>query len=664
MRRFLVVLCLIAAGLPVYVAAPARAQHDNLPGCAGTRISGYIDVAQGTPDATKLHYQVMLPKNDPDGDGRFAAVLDYSGYQPGLHIWDGLDDEFSCEGYAVIGLSMRGTGCSAGKFDYFEPRQAQDGREAIEWLAGQRWSNGRIAMVGKSYPGITQLFVAGQPGPGDTKVDTPDGLVAIVPGHVFGDLYRDVPYPGGIMNVTFAAGWSAGRIYEPFFAPYGDQSLKQGGPDPEEPWEWDPTEFEPDPSTMDRQCMVNAAEHTQNPPFNPFVRALSNQYDGALFKERSPWYWADNISVPTFLVEAWQDEQVGSRATELTERFAPDLTWRALFTNGDHGEYYGSDVLVRIKEFLRFYLAQEIPPRFQGGTVTEFVPKNKGKNGKGTYVTRPETFAEALARFEAEPRVQINWETGAGGGRVPAWTSRYEDWPIPQVKPWRLNLTPDGKLVETEAAPGEVTYTYRPGSSQQRGGYTLADEPEPVQASWEERPEPGTSAMFESEAFSTDKVLAGPASLDLTVSSTAADTDFQVTVTEVRPDGQEMFVQQGWLRASHRALDESQTTTLRPYQTHTVEDAQPLVPGEQVPVRIEVFPFAHAFRAGSKLRIYVEAPHVKPDLWGFAILPVPAQNTIYTGPGQSSIALPLIEGETAPTGYPGCTIRNQPCRPA
>src|SRR3712207_8106351 len=43
------------------------------------------------------------------------------------------------------------------------------------------------SMVSKSYPGITQLFVAAQ---------RPKGLVAITPGHVFGDLYRDVPYPG------------------------------------------------------------------------------------------------------------------------------------------------------------------------------------------------------------------------------------------------------------------------------------------------------------------------------------------------------------------------------------------------------------------------------------------------------------------------------------
>ena len=666
------VLCLVAASLPAY-AAPARAQHDRLPDCATERITGYIPVAQGTSDATELHYQVLLPKSDPDGDGKFHAVMDYSGYQPGLHIYDGLDDKFTCEGYAVIGLNIRGTGCSGGDFDYFEPRQAEDGREAIEWLAKQDWSSGRIAMVGKSYPGITQLFVAGQPAP-NGSFETPEGLVAIVPGHVFGDLYRDVPYPGGIMNVTFASYWSAGRIVEPFQAPIQDHLERQGGPNPEEPHKWNPSEFSPDPSKVDPTCLRNTLDHAANPPQNPFVKALYNHYDGELFKERSPWYWANNIEVPTMLVESWQDEQVGSRATELVERFNDDLTWRGLFTNGDHGEYYGDHVFPAILEFLDFYLAQEVPERFQGGTVTTttFDPKHENpvaaeksgdeEKGKGTYTTttRPETFEESLARYEAELPLQINWETGAKGGRTPAWTSRHDDFPASETTPWRLNLTADNRLVENDAEKGQVSYDYTPGEGSQQRGFELTDG---VQIGhWDERPPEGTYAMFETPTFDSDKVLAGTASVDLTVSSSAVDTDFQVTLTEVRPDGQEMFVQQGWLRASHRKLDEKQSTALRPYQTHLLEDARPLVPGEKTPIRIEVFPFAHAFRAGSQLRVYVEAPHVKPDLWGFALLPVPARNTIHTGPGASSIALPLLEGGTAQAPLPPCTVRNQPCR--
>jgi predicted acyl esterase len=452
------------------------------------------------------------------------------------------------------------------------------------------------------------------------------------------------------MNVTFAAGWSAGRIYEPFQAPLEDQFNRQ---------------------ELDEQCTLNTAEHSANPPQNPFVKALYNQYDGDLFFERSPWYWADNIEVPTFLIEAWQDEQVGSRATELTERFDPDLPWRMLATNGDHGEYYGSDVLPHIKDFLRFYLAQEVPARYQGGTVTEFVPHHKDpkhwekdeEKGKGTSTERDETYEEALARYGSEDRVTINWETGAGGDRVPAWSTTYPTWPPPNQEVWRLHITPDGRLA-AESAEGTVGYNYAPGiGTQQRGGYKLTgDLPDETEASWTETPADGTYAMFETDILESDKALAGPASVDLLLSSTAPDTDVQVTLTEVRPDGQEMFVQQGWLRASHRAEDPQLSTALRPFQTHLLEDVAPLIPGEATPMRVEIFPFGHVFRAGSKIRLYIEAPHVKPDLWGFALLPTPAQNTIHTT--GSSIALPLLEGEGAGAPFPDCTIiRNQPCRP-
>ena len=224
-----------------------------------THATGYIPVAEGTLDEALLHYKVMLPDAERHGPGPYPTVIDYSGYVPALNVYDGLDDRFVELGYAVVGLNIRGSACSSGKFDYFEPRQAVDGVEAIDWLADQEWSNGRFGMVGKSYPGITQLFVAGAKAiPGDEPrtqewIDgvLADHLAAIVPGHVFADLYRDIPYPGGILNVTFAGGWSAQRLYEGYLA--GPEAYVSG--------------------TVDEQCLLNQAEHAANVPFNPFVQA-------------------------------------------------------------------------------------------------------------------------------------------------------------------------------------------------------------------------------------------------------------------------------------------------------------------------------------------------------------------------------------------------------
>jgi hypothetical protein len=376
------------------------------------------------------------------------------------------------------------------------------------------------------------------------------------------------------------------------------------------------------------------------------------------------------------LVQSWQDEQVGSRAVHLLERL--DVPWKFIGMNGDHGEYYGDDVFPHILRFLQYHLKQEIPAAERAIRVPVRLPNGLPHPTK----TRPETFEEALARYQDEDDVRINWENGAGGGRTSAWSQTFATWPVPDQRPWRLQLGADGSLRQAGAPAGSVPYDYVPEvGSQQRGEYTIDLHEEEIEdtgtpldgtevvagtppASWSDRPPDGTSASFTTAALDADKVLLGSASLDLLVSSTAPDTDFEVTLSEVRSDGNEVFVQQGWLRASHRKEDPTLSTALRPFQTHTLVDAvNPLVPSVPTPMRIELFPFGHVFRAGSRIRITVAAPHTHPDLWGFVSLPVPAVNTIHTGPGASSLVLPLVDGATAGVAaLPPCTLRNQPCR--
>ena len=86
--------------------------------------------------------------------------------------------------------------------------------------------------------------------------------------------------------------------------------------------------------------------------------------------------------------------------------------------------------------------------------------------------------------------------------------------------------------------------------------------------------------------------------MDLWLSSTAPDTDLQVTLTEVRPDGQEMYLQKGWLKVSQRKLDPARSTALRPYQTHPQADVALLTPATPVLARVEIFPFGAVLHKG------------------------------------------------------------------
>ncbi|HYL52091.1 MAG TPA: CocE/NonD family hydrolase C-terminal non-catalytic domain-containing protein, partial [Acidimicrobiia bacterium] len=152
------------------------------------------------------------------------------------------------------------------------------------------------------------------------------------------------------------------------------------------------------------------------------------------------------------------------------------------------------------------------------------------------------------------------------------------------------------------------------------------------------------------------------------VRSSAPDTDLEVTLTELRPDGQEVYVQNGWLRASHRALDRAHSTALEPVHPDTQASAEPLPAGQFASARVALFPFAHIFRAGSRLRISVEAPGGNRPFWAFADLPAHGTvvNEIAHSLGRpSKVVLPVIPDPPAgiPTAAPPCgSLRGEPCR--
>jgi uncharacterized protein len=161
-------------------------------------------------------------------------------------------------------------------------------------------------------------------------------------------------------------------------------------------------------------------------------------------------------------------------------------------------------------------------------------------------------------------------------------------------------------------------------------------------------------------------VIAGPASLDAHLKSSAPDTDLQVTLSEVRPDGRETYVQNGWLRASHRKLDARRSTAIDPFPTHLKRDAAPLPKGRFALVRVPIFPVAHAFRAGSRIRVTVQAPGGDRPRWEFDTIDKGnARNTVSLGGARaSSLVLPVIAGATAQgRPLPGATaLRGQPSR--
>ena len=71
---------------------------------------------------------------------------------------------------------------------------------------------------------------------------------------------------------------------------------------------------------------------------------------------------------------------------------------------------------------------------------------------------------------------------------------------------------------------------------------------------WEQNPA-GSAAAYVTAPLAANTVVIGGGAVQLWMESAAPSVDLQVTVSEVRPDGRETFVQNGWLRVSERKLD-------------------------------------------------------------------------------------------------------------
>jgi len=97
-------------------------------------------------------------------------------------------------GYAVAFADPRGAWQSGGDFYHNGLQEGEDCYDAIQWLAEQPWSNGKVGMTGVSYLAAIQYLVAPL---------KPPALAALNPWEGFSDWYREFAYHGGIPETGF-----------------------------------------------------------------------------------------------------------------------------------------------------------------------------------------------------------------------------------------------------------------------------------------------------------------------------------------------------------------------------------------------------------------------------------------------------------------------------
>jgi predicted acyl esterase len=189
------------------------------------------------------------------------------------------------------------------------------------------------------------------------------------------------------------------------------------------------------------------------------------------------------------------------------------------------------------------------------------------------------------------------------------------------------------------------------------------------------QPQEGSAVSYVSAPLTANTTAIGGGAVHLWVKSSTPDVDFQATVSEVRPDGNESFVQDGWLRASERKLATSsknmfkqKPTELQPIPTFLASDEEPMPAGQFVPVTIPLYFEGHAYRAGSRIRVTIAAPNGTEPVWSFGQTQpeggTATESIAFSANMPSSLTLPIVPGVSVPTALPACpSLRNEPCRP-
>ena len=641
-------------------------------------------------DGTEIAMTVRLPLGKTITDGPFPTYIEYSGYQTAaphdllsVFLGGGGSDDLAPASstavgsligplldFATVSVQMRGSGCSGGAFDLFGWPTTYDGYDAVETVAAQDWVQGKVGMGGISFSGISQLFTAGT---------RPPHLAAVSPLSVTDDVYYGTGFPGGIFNNGFAFSWITERAEDAEPAPEGGQTWAKimtttGDPEVDEPLR----------SEQKQHCIDNQKMRLQTRNYNHLIE--TNPYRTPnLFAKRSPGAWVKNINVPIFWVGAFQDEQTGGHWPEAV-RNLPKSNKNVWVTmqNGVHVDSLGPSTITRWAEFMNLFVGDgripKLSPVVIGASSTLYneiasagaLPIQQSRFA--AMDNTPANVAAARAEFKQDPRVRLLMDNGAAINGDPGaigapWEADFSNWPIGTTKPTSYYLGKNGALSASKSKTGSsVSYLSDPSA---RPAKTLGENAQGD--SWLAQPPynwapvaDGHGLGFVTPVLTKDVFIAGPSSLDLYLKSSKVDTDIQATLTEVRPDGKETYVQNGWLRASHRAINKKASTAYNPVQTYLKEDGAPLKKGKYNYTRIQIFPVAHVFRAGSRIRLNIQAPGGDRTIWDFAT--IEKGNTTNTiglgGVIASKLVLPVIPGEDAQgTELPGPTaLRGEPSR--
>lgn len=423
---------------------------------------------------------------------------------------------FAAHGYPFLTVDVRGRGNSEGAFRPFL-QEANDGFDVVEWLAKQPYCNGKVTMWGGSYAGYNQWTTATQ---------FPPHLATIVPAAapyagVDFPMRNNVAYPYLMQWLTFTSGHASQDNI------FGDQNF------------W---------ATKYRQWFESGA------PFRDLDTLLGNP--SPIFKEwiahpHADAYWDSHnptsaqyakLSIPILTITgSHDDDQPGAlfHYREQMKNASPEARARHYLVIGpwDHagtrtpaaafgGLTFGPASLVDLPKLHLDWYAWTM----QGGPRPEFLRKNVAYYVMGAEQWR---YADTLDAVTAESRPYF---LDSNGDATDVLASGSLGAQPAQAEPGR------GK-------PDQYTYDPRDvGSAQLEASLDPASLTDQSML-YAQR---GKQLVYHTAAFEKDTEISGAFRLSAWIAIDQPDTDFAVSIHEIRPDGASLLLTTDVLRARYR----------------------------------------------------------------------------------------------------------------
>lgn len=525
--------------------------------------SGMVPMRDGTLLSTDFHIPL-------GADGPLPVVLTRTPYGK-QNMWPALQALLPEQGFIYAVQDVRGRHESEGCFSACTGQDRADGADMLDWLVAQPLCNGRVGATGTSYTGETSAKLAATCHP---------ALKASL-------IMYDAAFEGeGVMNGGYVQhGAIMLRMLYAWFRDYVPK-LSYGPP-----------------AWVDRQAWFRSglgrAFHTQpvnQPPadretqlrtlpvFDLLDRTGAAPSDFAEMLRRTDDftdpYWremgflteTDRFAAPALHVSGPQEAGgSGPRLFHLMQRNAITAEARDhqyfLFTPQPHSGHAqaSADFHWGARHFgdTRFPYYRMMVDWFGHWLRGDPLPDWP----KARFFVAGRNCWESAESFPPPDVDRQTWWLGAGG---------------------RLSLTPSSAAGHDQLRydPGDPTPSEPPGAAQELVGVGYAD-----RAALEGRPD---VLVYDSGPLSAPLELVGRVTLDLYVSSSAIDTDFAAILCERRPDGQVVNISHGILRMRHReGLDRKVW----------------LVPGEIVPVTLDLWFVAIELPAGHSLCLHVQSAH-------------------------------------------------------